>query len=99
MARPALKLRKYEREPSPRAHRTSARFSAVHPKGSSTTLLSTRDAKPAKDVLNKPKIKQTVSAAGIFKKAKVISREKRQSRRQSTPKPDLINEFKGRAAS
>jgi hypothetical protein len=43
-----------------------------------------------------PKIKQTVSAAGVFKKkTKAANGKKKGRRKEATEKPDLLVEFRG----
>ncbi len=95
-----------EREVDQPRWRTSARISSAQevpmryvPKEPSSIQRPVREAPNLKDAQNlkNAKVKQIVSAAGIFKKKpKVNPREKKQYRhREPTPESDLVADFRG----
>jgi hypothetical protein len=101
-----MKTRKNEREVNQLQRRSLARVSGAQqvpshyvPKEVSSTQRPAREAPNVKDAQNTKgtKIKQTVSAAGIFKKKpKVNPRDKRCHRhRKPTPEPDSFADFQG----
>jgi hypothetical protein len=106
MARQTNKSRRNEREVNQPQRKTSTLISGTQevpircvPKDNSSIQQPVREAPKVKDAQNLKGVraKQTVSAAGIFKKKpKANPRNKKyHRRREPTPEPDLIADFRG----
>jgi hypothetical protein len=85
-------------EPSPlKIFRPSQTLKAKS-KSTSMSKRLVRESTRIKKLAISPKVKQTVSAAGVFKKSKEMSRHKKHhKRRETSPKEelDLLSDIKG----
>jgi hypothetical protein len=109
MARQTTRPHRQERKVIQRQRRKPAQISSTHdvlqryvPQQAPSVQPPIREAPDVKDAqkLKSAKVKQTVSAAGIFKKkSKVNPRDKKQHRRKEirepTPELDLVAYFHG----
>ncbi|KAL2073735.1 hypothetical protein VTL71DRAFT_11061 [Oculimacula yallundae] len=94
MARPATRPRRQGRAASPLVQRKSPRQPKRPTKVTVARELSSPIIQPIVRFPHKPKIRQTVSAAGIFKKqAKADRRSKKLEKRRESAKPDLLEDI------